>query len=236
MKFTQEHIKSIIIVILSIVLLAIAYNYAGKQEPLLKTTPDDPPLPLGYSPVASTQKIQAIVLQYGSNPRGDIDKMLVAADGDSIWLHFPPHAARQILQVAKLHSSVVIEYTDRMSKKDKMGAGEIQTISNNKNETADVKNILPPPPSRGNEVTITGNKIEIKKDETGKATAFVLSNKLIVLPPHAAEDLLALITSAKTIKIKGTERSDTAGFVNINGLCLVQPDEITIDSVTYLVR
>ncbi len=115
-------------------------------------------------------------------------------------------------------------------------AGEIQTVSDNDNKTVDIKDFPPPPPTPGEEVTIRGSQVTIKKDESGRATALILSGKLILLPPHAADDLLPLMEPAKTILIKGIQRSEADGFVNINGLPLVRPDEITIDSIKYLVR
>lgn len=194
-----------------------------------------PPTPDDIQSNASTQKIKGTVIQYGSNPQGDIDKILVDVNNNQLWLHFPPHAAKQVLNIAKLHAIVAIEYAERHGKKDRI-SNEIQIISNNKNESVNIRDIAPPPPTPGNDVTVNGNKIEIKKDDNGNTNAFVLSNKLIMLPPHVAENLLPMIENAKTITVKGNERSNADGFVNINGLNLVRPDSIIIDGTNYLVR
>lgn len=234
MKFQKEHLKSVVIVILSIVIVVLSYVFYYTSKPLAEEAGN---VPSSSNPLLlpSTQKIKGIVLQYGNNPQGDIDKVLIDTGSGQIWLHFPPHTAKQILLMAKLHAPVTIDYGERRDKKNKQ-VEEIQTISNNKNETVDIKNIPPPAPTPGRKVIITGNKIEIKKDENGRVMAFVLSNKLIALPPHTADNLLPLIISAKTIVVKGTERSMADGFININSLPLVRPDEIRIDSINYLVR
>lgn len=194
------------------------------------------PLPPGnVQKHLSEQKIKGMVMQYGSNPQGDIDKILIDENNNQIWLHFPPHAAKQILNIAKLHTVVTIEYAQKPGKKDIL-SNELQTISNDNNNMLDIKMIVPPSPTAGNNITVTGKIIKIKSDNNGNQNAFELSNKLIVLPPHAAKALLPLIENAKTIVVKGDERNNADGFVNINGLSLVRPESIIIDSINYLVR
>lgn len=227
MKFINEHIKSFIVIILSIVIVFFGYDYFTVTKP-------QPPPPSNIQP-AQTKELSGIVIQYGSNPSGDIDKLLMEENNVQTWLHFPPHTAKKVLSVAKLHAQIKITIA-AMPGKNEVINNELQTIISNNNEPLNIRDIPPPPPTQGNEIVIGGNNHIIKTSDDGRANAFILSGKLIALPPHASETLLPLINNAKIILVKGYERSNSDGFVNINNLNLIKPYSIMIDSINYLVR
>ncbi len=228
MKFTTEHIKSFLIIILSIIIIFFAFNYFNKPKPL-------PPAAFNNIQPEQTKEVSGIIVQYGSNPSGDVDKFLMEENNQQIWLRFPPHTAKKVLSIATLHSQVTITMAAMPGKEEVMN-NKLQSITNNKNETINIRDIPPPPPTQGSQTTVSGNKPAIKTDDKGRANAFILSGRLIALPPHAAEALMPLISDAKMIVVKGYERSNTDGFVNINSLSLIKPYSIMIDSVQYLVR
>ena len=235
MKFRTEHIKSFIIAVLVIIIAILSYAYFIERRQLLEKTDAEmhPPVP-GNFDGSLQKKIAGIVLQYGSNPNDDIDKFLLDAKGEQTWIHFPPHTAKQVLSIAKLKSVISITVAEKRGKKEKIN-NELQTITGSQH-TIDIHNTPPPPPVQGIDVTVTGSNPQLTTGDNGKPNAFILSNKLIVLPPHAADNLFPLIDKANIITVKGYERSSESGEVNISGLNLVRPYSLSIDSINYLVR
>lgn len=191
-------------------------------------------VPAPAIPAPLTQRMNGMVTRYGSNGHGDIDKMLMKGKAGQLWIHFPPHAARFVLQATDRQVAVTIEYTADIHGKGEMN-NELRTITDRRNHLVDLRSIPPPPPSRGDEVTVSGNKFYIRKDEEGRMIGFVLAGTLVVLPPHIAENLMPMILTAQELTVKGQQRSDEDGFVNVYGKVL-RPSSITIDHQTYLVQ
>jgi hypothetical protein len=97
-----------------------------------------------------------------------------------------------------------------------------------------IHDIPPPPPTKGNEVEVSGSEVQFRLDDHGKVGAFILADKLVDLNPATGETLVPLLRQAKEIIVKGYERSPDKGFVNITGLVLIKPNLITIDKTNYL--
>lgn len=225
-KQNIEHIKSAVIIALSIAVVVLVWLY------LYHPAATPPPTFINTEP-PQTQQLRGFVLKYGNNPSGDVDKLVLQNNNEITELHFPPHTAKQVLSIAPLGARVTVTVNTKQGKKEKANALQIIT---NAHRTLYIDEIAPPPPAQGNEVTVSGTSVQIKKDEGGKINSFVLSGKLIALPPHEAETIVPLLTGAKKIMVKGSERDTVNGFVNINGLQLLKPSVITIDSISYLVR
>jgi hypothetical protein len=181
------------------------------------------------------QKAIGRVVEYGANPQGDIDKILVKTNDQQIWLHFPPHTAKKVLELAVIQAIVSTTYSEEVHGKGGMMHNELRTIGTSKDNLVNLQSILPPPPSDGKNVWLTGSKYTIREDSHGRTTGFEFGGKYIVLPPHIAGELLPKLSVAGTIEVKGKQRSDQDGFVNMYG-GLVRPEVIIIDNMNYLVQ
>lgn len=182
--------------------------------------------------------ISGIVLAYGSNHDGDIDKILLSTDTDKVWIHFPPHTARQVTSAAPIHQSIRASVRQRglpAHHGDKVYELEYLRSGSSK-ITVDLGQIPAPLARKGFDVEVKGHPSKNFEPDDQRQTNFVLAGKLILLPPHMAQELLPIISSAKIILVKGLMRDSTEGFLSGSGLNVVKPSSIQIDSVTYMVR
>ncbi|MCF2489170.1 hypothetical protein [Dyadobacter sp. CY347] len=174
------------------------------------------------------------VIKYGSNHEGDIDKLLLSSNEGEIWLHFPPHMARQVTSVATINAQV-----KALANESRPRPGEhrndsytITSLTNNAFQTkVDLHDIPAPIPKKGIEIKMKG-KPSVNQNEN----AFMLAGKMVTLPPHMARALFPLINQAKTITVKGFVRDSTDGFLSESGMPIVRPTLVEIDSVTYKIR
>ncbi len=231
MNFFRKHI---VIIIISILLVGIVAAFLWYSDTENRHQQEMSTFPATAVPVPMVQEIKGVVVKYGNNPHGDIDKLLIAAGSGEIWVHFPPHKARWVLQAAHPQATVSVEYTAGIHGKDGNNY-ELRKIRDAHNQEFDLSNIAPPLPSRGNDVSVSGSKFYIRKDEGGRTTGLVIGGMLVVLPPHVADNLTPIILTARKITVKGQQRSDQDGFVNVDGQVL-RPSSITIDSLTYLIQ
>ena len=96
----------------------------------------------------------------------------------------------------------------------------VSISSRDSGSTCNVVDIALPPPSAGSEVEVKGTTIQLVYNDKYDVNAFILSGRLIALPRHVRDNLLPLISNAHEIDIKGIERNDSDGFVNVRGLNL----------------
>ncbi|WP_205748172.1 hypothetical protein [Dyadobacter luticola] len=217
---------------LLLLLVAGVFWYIQKPAPPEPNHPHEIHSPFN----AETSQLSGKVLEFGSNERGDIDKILFENDGQKTWLHFPPHAAARIRELDLLNKKVSIEIGKREGPAGE-DMPELVAISiTNSTEKLLLHEIHPPRPSQGKEVNITGSTFIESPKNHGPEQSFLLSGKLILLPPHMAQTLFPILRNAKHILVKGYERDSLDGFVNISGQQVVRPYEITIDSATYLIQ
>jgi hypothetical protein len=224
------HIKNLlwIIFIISGLLLLIASISNPK--------PPGPPLPHNLPQPESG--ISGTVVDYAANGIGDIDKILLQRGNQNIWLHFPPHTAQQVMNVAVKNTTVYATvHNGKMPPHDNRILYELISLrSDALGITINVYDIPPPPPMQGNEVEVKGNSIELKLNDRGEAAAFILSGKLIEFHPHTAETLLPLMKQAHEIIVRGYQRNPSNGFVNNTGLPFIKPYTITIDNINYVIQ
>jgi hypothetical protein len=227
------HIRNLlwIVFIVSGILLLIAY-----LQPM-RHFPPPPPDKLNEKEVAA-QNNNVLVAEYGFNKIGDIDKILALQNGEKIWLHFPPHVASKVIDIAVKNTTINATYSSLEKKaKDGLPMYELRAIrSEGLGKMFDVHSIPPPPPMPASISEISGKEIHLRFDEEGKANAFVLSSKLVELKPATAETLVPLLQNAGKIIVKGFERDTSSGFVNITGFPLIRPTMITIDNTNYIVQ
>lgn len=237
MNLSEEHIKSIIIAVLLLLTGAFAYKYFYTPK---VATPDQPieqqhdkrPQPGSFEEI-----IEGTVLEYGGNHIGDIDKLLLQTSTGNKWLHFPPHAAKKILNLAERNATIEAKIGKCRPNQANETICELLSLRSKKNEAEiTIGDISPPPPSDGIDTEITGSSVQFQYDLHGHVAGFILSGKLVELRPKMAEVLCKLLQNAKVIQVKGFARSADGGTVNMQGYLLVKPVSITIDHVNYTVQ
>lgn len=182
-------------------------------------------------------ELKGIVLEYGANPDTDIDKILVRSGERKIWLHFPPHAARSITAVAPVKSEIeaVVDQHGPAGPHPDL-TYELKYLRKESDERAvDLSAIPAPSPRRGIAVEVKGSATQDFQDSPEPHRNFVLSGKLITVPPHVADQLLPLIARAKVIVVRGHMRDTTEGFLSASGKPVIRANSIQIDSITYKV-
>lgn len=231
-KFTPKS-KGIILLLILLAAGWIVYKSQSKHKKLLEEKSFGQPFSQD-----KLLNIKGSILKFGSNHEGDIDKILLSTDKRKIWLHFPPHTARQVTSVAKINSAVDAVISQKTPDgPDKNVGYELKYLrGKNSRVSVDLAQIPAPFPRKGFEVEITGIPSEDIENKYRPNTSFILSGKLISIPPHMARDLLPLINQAKKVKVKGQMRDTTEGFLSISGMKVVKPNFIQIDSITYKIR
>jgi hypothetical protein len=226
------HIRNLLWIIFIITGAILLATYLRPMKP-----PRPPGMPMGEGQqIAKT--VSGIVIDYGSNKVGDIDKILLQQADKKIWLHFPPHTASQIMSVGAKNATVNAE-VGAMNKMmpDNVPMSDLTSIQSAAlGKTVFIHDIPPPPPSRGDEIEVKGSAAKFKLDDNGKVSAFILADKIIELHPGMIETLVPLLQQAKEIIVKGYERGMGNGFVNVTGFPLVKPYNITIDKINYVVQ
>jgi hypothetical protein len=193
----------------------------------------------GIKPFPQVQlKIKGKVLEYGSNPDGDIDKMILSTDEQKFWIHFPPHTARAVAAEAPVNS--LVEVTMEQSgpaHKEHLPVYELKYLRKQSFPMGiDLEEFQAPRPKEGFEIEVKGKAPRDFEILRGQGRNFILSGKLISIPLHMEHELFPLIDQAKTIRVKGYLRDSTDGFLSVSGMPVVKASSIQLDSVTYKIR
>ncbi len=237
MNLPKEHIKSIIIAVLLILIGAFAYKYLYTPKLATRDLPVKPQQNQTSQSGSFDQTIEGTVLEYGGNPIGDIDKILLQTATGKKWLHFPPHAAKRVLALSEKNVAVDAKVGDASQNREKETVFELLALrSKTSGDEITLAGIPPPPPSNGIEIEITGNSVQFQYDLHGQVEGFILSGKLVKLRPKMTEVLGKLLQNGKIVRVKGFARSADDGTVNMQGYILVKPVSITIDNVNYTVQ
>ncbi|HEV7379137.1 MAG TPA: hypothetical protein VGN64_05040 [Dyadobacter sp.] len=189
-------------------------------------------------PAFNLKTVKGMVVKYGSNHDGDIDKIMISSNDREIWLHFPPDTARSVMDIAPVNARIEAKIEHHELAGRAHGPNLVSELSHiskqSSDEKIDLSVISPPEPTEGTEAEVTGSVPEddMKKTEN----TFSLSGKLISLPPHTARELFPLIAEAKHIIVKGKMRDSTGGFVSASGKPVVKANSIQLDSVIYKIR
>ncbi|SEJ39367.1 hypothetical protein SAMN04487995_4441 [Dyadobacter koreensis] len=231
MKRKFSKLKALLLLL--IILAAGALLYQSKQ----KRTHSFVANPIDNGP-RETYELNGQVLQYGSNHDGDIDKILLLTAKEKIWLHFPPHTARQVTGAAQLNSTIeaIVEKKPH-APHDPESVYELKYLSTRQSQhQIDLTKLPAPVPRKGIEVELTGNppyKFGYEKEEQ---SVLFLSGRTVLFPAHMARELFPLMRKAKMILVKGYMRDTAEGFVTASGRAAVKPGTIQIDSITYKIR
>ncbi len=215
------HIKQITWAVFLSSGIILLYIYAAK---LLKEPP----------PLAGAASEQITILAYGANRISDIDKILFNKNGDSGWLHFPPHTAKYIMGIAPKNSIAYVSFQPTIRKApDDKPMYELLSIQSSIGVLS--TNAIPPPaPATGKSIELAGKIKEYCTDEKGMISGFIMEKYIIEIPKHIEQNIIPLLQAGKEVAIKGYERSTNDGFVNTTGFTLVKPYAITIDQTYYL--
>lgn len=124
----------------------LVYNFLSRPTLLWDKKLSDP------AQMPRTQlRLSGVVLKYGSNSQGDIDKILLSQGHKKIWLHFPPHTARQVTAAAKINDPVQATVGQKYFPGPNPGeVFELEYLRSNSSNTAvDMSQIPAPFPKKG---------------------------------------------------------------------------------------
>lgn len=194
-----------------------------------KRPPLPPPVP---SPeIKKPVELDGKVARYETTPEGNIDQMVLDQGKQQSEVHFPPHLARQILEIAQPSAFVHL----KVARRDH-GYELISVSSENGNNRFDIQGILPPKPSPGKEIRIKGKVSEFIRNRRNETTGFVVGQKTVMLNPEESRILAPLLIKANQVEITAMERDANDGTINTLRFPPVKMTEITIDSIVYKIR
>ena len=191
-----------------------------------------PPLP--PPPPEKMEQInlpESKIIRYQTNPQGDVDKIVVEQNHQSLDIHFPPHLGKNVTAIAKINSIVTI-------KADQRGKDfELNFIATqNGNSSLDVTKIPPPKPMPGKEIILKSSSVQLIKDDEKNVTGFVIEGKTVKLKPDESATLAPLLLKAKEVEVTALEREQKDGTLNINPFPPIKMIQIKIDSIVYKMR
>lgn len=197
----------------------------GKKKPL---PPHIPP-----SQAERAVQLNGRVVRYGTNPEGNIDRLVLDREpgNQKTEIHFPPHLAKPILEIAKVDASVTL----RISHRDR--GDELLSISPEDGHTAfDAGKILPPKPRPGKEIRLKGAVSGMIRNRENAVTGFVIGKRTVMLNPEEGRILSPLLLKAVQVEVTALERSTEDGTINTLTFPPVKATEIKIDSIIYNIR
>lgn len=171
------------------------------------------------------------VKAYESNPDGDIDKIVLNYNNREVAIHFPPHLAKYILDIAKKNEVINVKaaiHPDHY---------ELISISSKDDKSSfDARKIMPPNPSPGRETIIKGQLSGFIKNKDNLITGFIIGQKTVMLGPEERISLTPLLMKAHWVEVKVLERNTKEGIVNTLQFPTVRMTDIKIDSTVYKIR
>jgi len=194
-----------------------------------KKRPLPPPGP--HPDIEKRIDLKGRVASYGTNPEGSIDRIVLNHGNQQSEIHFPPHLAKYVLEIAELHDSVYI----RTFLRDR-GYELVSIASEDGKKVLDTGKILPPRPSPGKEIRISGAVSQWISDRENKVTGFVTGKKTVLLNPEESRILAPLLMKAHQVEVRALERDTRDGTINTFRFPPVKPVEIKIDSIVYKIR
>jgi len=154
--------------------------------------PDKGPFPM---------EVEGMVSQYLLNPRGEVDGLLL---DDLTVIKFPPHLARELVQVIKPKERV---RANGHLEAEKLLKGHV--IANPATGRA-IREIKPTPPERAGALgplqplSVTGTIRVVRRNPHGDTDGVVLADgTLVQLPPHANRQFADLLREGQVITALG---------------------------------
>lgn len=173
------------------------------------------------------------VVRYGTNPEGNIDRLVLDREPGNreTEIHFPPHLAKPILEIAGINAFVRI----RTSRRDH-GSELIAVSSEDGSHTYNAGEIAPPKPSPGKEIRLKGKVSGMIRNRENTVTGFVIGKRTVMLNPEEGRILAPLLLKAGQVEVTALERGTEGGTINTLTFPPVKAAEIKIDSIIYNIR
>lgn len=189
------------------------------------------PPPARPPDVGKTADLNGKVVSYGTNPEGNIDRMVLNQGNRKPEIHFPPHLAKDVLEIATVNTSVHI----KTSLKDR-GYELVSIASEDGKKVFDAGKILPPKPRPGKEIRIAGAVSGWIRNRENAISGFIIGKKTVLLNPDESRILTPLLRKAGRIEVAALEREAGDGTLNTFKFPPVKATEIKIDSIIYKIR
>lgn len=173
------------------------------------------------------------VVRYGTNPEGNIDRLVLNREpgNQKTEIHFPPHLAKPILEIARMNTSIRI----MVSRRDR-GNELIAVSSEDDSHTFNAGAIAPPKPRPGKEIRLKGKVSGMVMNRENTATGFVIGDRTVMLNPEEGRILAPLLLKAGQVEVTALERGTEDGTINTLIFPPVKAAEIKIDSIIYNIR
>jgi hypothetical protein len=146
-------------------------------------------------------EVQGTVSQYLLNPRGEVDGLLL---DDRTVIKFPPHLARELVQVIKPKERV---RANGHLEAEKLLKGHV--IANPVTGRA-IREIKPTPPERAGALgalqplNVTGVIRVVRRNPHGEIDGVILENgTLLHFPPHAGKQFVELLSEGQLLTAVG---------------------------------
>lgn len=190
-----------------------------------------PHIPL---PEAGQQvQLNGRVVRYGTNPEGNIDRLVLHREpgNQKTEIHFPPHLAKPILEIARMNTSVRI-----MTSRRDRGSELIAVSSEDGSHTYNAGEIAPPKPRPGKEILLKGAVSGMIRNRENTVTGFVIRERTIMLNSEEGRILSPLLLKAGQVEVTALERGTEDGTINTLTFPPVKATQIKIDSIIYNIR
>lgn len=218
-KHTTYYLSKIIFIFSAVFCL----SGCGKKPPL--------PPPVPPSEIEKPMLLNGRVEGYETNPESNIDKIILNQGKQKSEIHFPPHLAKPILEIAKVNAYVHLKTSWR-----KRGNELISISSEDGKKIFDTQGILPPKPNPGREIRITGKISGWVRNSKNDTAGFVIGNKTVMLNPQESRTLAPLLMKAKQVEVTALERDTKDGTINTFRFSPVKMKDIKIDSIVYKIH
>ena len=194
--------------------------------------------PNGLPPLPSEAvQLTGIVKDFSSNRNGDVDQLLLETTDGVNQVNFPPHVARQVMQMAPKGTTIFVwVHTGPPHPPGPVNQGfgyQMEQLQAG-DAVLPIADMPPPPPAIGKPVELNGTVDSLITGNRGEIVGLVVNGYRIALPPHLAHAIAPLLQQGKPILIKGYERSSSDGFVNASRQQLVKPYRMTLEGTDYL--
>lgn len=211
--------------------------------PAAPPAPGMPPAPgpgLAQPPLQGNLRtlttISGKVTAYLANDRGIYDGFTLQSSGQSYTVRFADYLGEKLMATAKKGAYLSVS---GFADVDPQGINAFHLVSAKAGSTV-ITDTPPPAPAVPPVQDIknySGSITDFRKDMQGNINGVILGNKEIVqLPPPVIAQLQGLLKSGEKIEVTGFRVIPPAGAIMAEQNTLIDPQTITLNGQTYLVR
>ena len=243
-------------------LLLIAFSITGTivfaQTPPPGAVPPPSPVPDGIAPpgppMANVQarrgrnermprrgltvltSVSGNVVAYIANDQNVYNAFTLQTANQTMTVRFPDHLGAQLMRDAKKGESITVNgFIDT----DPQGMNVFHLVSAKAggNQIIDTPPALPVVTDAPELKNYDGTISDFRKDMQGNINGVILNSKEIIeLPPHVSAQLQGMIKTGEKILVTGFKMVPPAGVVMARENSVINPQTITLNGQTYLVR